>query len=153
MPTLPRLQAWEPAHSTQSLKSCASRADQTSRWPGERPAPREARDLHDCVEWAGTQPWSNGKVGICGISYYAMNQWQVAPLQPPHLAAICAWEGSSDYYRELCRHGGILSDFLSTWYPRQVTAVQYGVQPLNPYSAIPGAAPAGRRQGSRTRRC
>ena len=44
-------------------------------------SPREAKDLHDCVEWAGTQPWSNGKVGINGISYYAMNQWHVAPLQ------------------------------------------------------------------------
>ena len=40
-------------------------------------SPREAQDLHDCVEWAGTQPWSNGKVGINGISYYAMNQWHV----------------------------------------------------------------------------
>ena len=80
-----------------------------------------------CIEWAGTQPWSNGKVGINGISYYAMNQWQVGALQPPHLAALCIWEGSSDYYRELCRHGGILSDFLASWYPRQVASVQHGV--------------------------
>ena len=72
-------------------------------------SPREAQDLYECVEWAGTQTWSNGKVGINGISYYAMNQWQVAALNPPHLAALCIWEGSSDYYRELCRHGGILS--------------------------------------------
>ena len=42
---------------------------------------REAQDLYRCVEWAGTQPWSNGKVGINGISYYAMNQWQVGALQ------------------------------------------------------------------------
>ena len=42
-----------------------------------------------------------------------MNQWHVAPLRPPHLAALCVWEGSSDYYRELARHGGILCDFLA----------------------------------------
>ena len=36
---------------------------------------RETQDLYQCVEWAGTQPWSSGKVGINGISYYAMNQW------------------------------------------------------------------------------
>ena len=72
---------------------------------------REAQDLYECVEWAGTQAWSNGKVGINGISYYAMNQWNVGALKPPHLAALCIWEGSSDYYRELCRHGGILCDF------------------------------------------
>ncbi|MDE0060028.1 MAG: CocE/NonD family hydrolase, partial [Defluviicoccus sp.] len=41
---------------------------------------REARDFHDCIEWAGTRAWSNGKVGANGISYYAMNQWQVAAL-------------------------------------------------------------------------
>ncbi|MCC6887301.1 MAG: CocE/NonD family hydrolase, partial [Hyphomicrobiales bacterium] len=46
-------------------------------------SPRETRDLYECVEWAGTQPWSNGKVGINGISYYAMNQWQVGALNPP----------------------------------------------------------------------
>ena len=88
---------------------------------------RETQDLYQCVEWAGTQPWSNGKVGINGISYYAMNQWTVGALRPPHLAALCIWEGSSDYYRELCRHGGILSDFLNSWYPRQVASVQHGV--------------------------
>src|SRR5690349_1344609 len=63
-------------------------------------APRETQDFYNCIEWAGTQPWSNGKVGLAGISYYAINQWQVASLQPPHLAAICAWEGFNDFYRE-----------------------------------------------------
>ena len=71
-------------------------------------SPREAQDLFQCIEWAGTQPWSNGKVGLNGISYYAINQWQVGALRPPHLAARCIWEGCSDFYRELCRHGGIL---------------------------------------------
>ena len=101
-------------------------------------SPREAQDLYQCVEWAGTQPWSNGKVGINGISYYAMNQWQVAALNPPHLAALCIWEGSSDYYRELCRHGGILSDFLSSWYPRQVASVQHGVGERGARSVVTG---------------
>ncbi len=75
-------------------------------------APRGSKDIAACVDWAGVQPWSNGKVGLHGISYYSMKQWQAAPLKPKHLAAICIWEGSSDYYRELCRHGGILSDFI-----------------------------------------
>jgi predicted acyl esterase len=106
-------------------------------------SPREAKDLHDCVEWSGTQPWSNGKVGINGISYYAMNQWHVAPLRPPHLAALCIWEGSSDYYRELARHGGILCDFLTNWSERQVTNVQYGVGERGPKSPVTGEPVAG----------
>ena len=106
-------------------------------------SPREAKDLYECVEWAGTQPWSNGKVGINGISYYAMNQWDVAPLRPPHLAALCIWEGSADYYRELCRHGGILCDFLADWSRRQVTSVQHGVGERGPKSPVTGEPAAG----------
>jgi predicted acyl esterase len=104
---------------------------------------REAQDLYHCVEWAGTQPWSNGKVGINGVSYYAMNQWQVGALRPPHLAALCIWEGASDYYREVCRHGGILSDFLASWYPRQVASVQHGVGDHGARSAVTGELVAG----------
>src|SRR5919198_5318489 len=89
-------------------------------------SPRETQDLYQCIAWAGTQRWSSGKVGINGISYYAMNQWQGAPPRPPHLAAICVWEGAADYYRDLSHHGGILCTFGRPWFPRQVVAVQYG---------------------------
>ena len=106
-------------------------------------SPRETQDLYQCIEWAGTQRWSSGKVGVNGISYYAMNQWQVAALKPPHLAALCIWEGASDYYRELCRHGGILCDFLSSWYPRQVTSVQHGVGSRGAKSAVTSELVAG----------
>ena len=83
-------------------------------------SPRETKDFYDCIEWAGVQPWSNGKVGLNGISYYGINQWHVASLQPPHLAAMCVWEGcgrlvprhdasrrhSLDVLGELVRHAG-----------------------------------------------
>ncbi|WP_249018863.1 CocE/NonD family hydrolase [Conexibacter sp. S30A1] len=89
-------------------------------------SPRETLDYYHCIEWAGTQSWSNGKVGLLGISYYAVNQWLVAQLQPPHLAAICPFEGYQDFYRECNRHGGILNTFMPEWFPVQVTSVQYG---------------------------
>ena len=73
---------------------------------------REAKDYYNCIEWAAVQPWSTGKIGLNGISYYASEQWQVAAMNPPHLRAICTWEGTSDYYRELGWHGG--SSF-SSW--------------------------------------
>ncbi len=106
-------------------------------------SPLEADDFHECIEWSGTQEWSNGKVGISGISYYAMNQWMVAATQPPHLAALCIWEGSSDYYRELCRHGGVLCDFLGDWYNRQVLTVQHGVGDNGAKSNVTGETIAG----------
>ncbi len=88
---------------------------------------REAEDLYNCIEWAAAQPWSNGKVGLNGISYYAMNQWQVASLQPPHLAAMCAWEGAADFYREMGYHGGILSIFGANWFERRAKSRQHGL--------------------------
>ena len=88
---------------------------------------REAEDLAICVDWAGVQSWSNGKVGLNGISYYAENQWQCAALQPKHLAAICPWEGAADYYRDMAHHGGILCNgFTKVWSEAQVYSVQHG---------------------------
>jgi len=98
-------------------------------------SPRETRDFYLCIEWAGTQPWSNGKVGLLGISYYAINQWHVASLQPPHLAAMIPWEGAADWYRDMTYHGGILCTFFGNWFKKQVMTVQHGLGergPVNP---------------------
>jgi putative CocE/NonD family hydrolase len=107
----------------------------------------------DVVTWASEQPWSTGKVGLLGISYYAGTQWRVAARKPKGLAAIVPWEGMSDYYRDRCRHGGIYSStFISTsvlkfaaqetdkwidfWWNGQVKPNQYG-RPRRPGSKIP----------------
>jgi len=64
-------------------------------------------DFYDLIEWAGVQSWSNGKVGLTGVSYLAWSQWMAAPLNPPHLTAICPWEGFTDMYRDVAYQGGI----------------------------------------------
>jgi predicted acyl esterase len=87
---------------------------------------RETRDIHLCVEWTAKQPWCSGKVGMNGISYYASNQWRAAASHPPHLAAICVWEGWNDAYRESARHGGIICTFRKNWQDMQVKTVQHG---------------------------
>ncbi|KAK3403481.1 Alpha/Beta hydrolase protein [Sordaria brevicollis] len=80
------------------------------------------------IEWCAHQSWSSGKVGLLGVSYYAGSQWRVAARRPEGLAAIIPWEGMSDYYRDRCRHGGILSNnFIDIWWNRQVLANQYGL--------------------------
>jgi predicted acyl esterase len=90
-------------------------------------SPRETRDIYDCVQWAGTQAWSDGNVGMCGISYFAINAWHVAGLQPPHLKAIITWEGAADHYRDQVYHGGIFCDGRINWYPRAIFPIQHGV--------------------------
>jgi len=77
---------------------------------------QEAIDFYDAIEWAAAQPWCNGKVGLNGISYFAINQWFVANLQPPSLKAIIPWEGFADLYRDALFHGGILSVFMTNWF-------------------------------------
>jgi len=100
---------------------------------------RETQDIYECIEWAAAQPWCDGKVGMNGISYYASNQWRAAALQPPHLAAICAWEGWNDAYRESARHGGILCSFRKNWQDMQVKTVQHGFPSgkRNPNTGVP----------------
>src|SRR6201991_4420058 len=101
-------------------------------------SPRETKDFYDCIAWAGVQPWSNGKVGLNGISYYGINQWQVASLQPPHLAAMCIWEGAADWYRDMTHHGGMVSTFWANWYDMQVKTVQYGAGERGKRSRVHG---------------
>ena len=67
----------------------------------------EGEDCRDTIEWLADQSWSNGKIGMTGVSYLACIQYLVAPLKPAGLAAINPWEGFSDWYREFAYHGGI----------------------------------------------
>ncbi len=104
-----------------------------SRGAGKSPgrldpnSPAEFRDFYDAVEWAGTQSWSSGKVGLLGISYYAAGQWFVAAMRPPHLAAILPWQGTYDFYRDRTRQDGIYaSGFLKRWWNRSVLRNQHG---------------------------
>ncbi|KAK4194892.1 putative acyl esterase [Triangularia verruculosa] len=85
--------------------------------------------FEDLITWAASQPWSTGKVGLLGVSYYAGSQWRVAARRPKGLAAMIPWEGMSDYYRDRCRHGGIYSDgFVGWWWNNQVVNNQYGLR-------------------------
>jgi predicted acyl esterase len=67
----------------------------------------EAEDCCDLIAWLGRQSWSNGRIGMSGVSYLTAIQWSVASLRPPQLAAINPWEGFTDWYREFAYHGGI----------------------------------------------
>ena len=78
---------------------------------------QESRDLYDAIEWSARQDWSSGKVGLTGVSYYAITQWNVASLQPPSLTTMVPWEGWSDLYRDSVFHGGVLNqNFYGRWW-------------------------------------
>jgi uncharacterized protein len=99
-------------------------------------SPAEFRDFYDAIEWAAAQHWSTGKIGLLGISYYAAGQWMIAAQKPPHLAAILPWQGTSDFYRDRTRQGGILCcGFTQRWWTRSVLRSQNG-NPDCPYHDI-----------------
>ncbi len=103
----------------------------TGKSPGrlDLMGPKEAEDFHDVVEWAAGQPWSTGKVASSGISWLAIMGWRVAELQPPHLAAVVAWEGATDFYREIVYQGGLYANgFLDSWWVHQVQPQRNGAE-------------------------
>jgi uncharacterized protein len=74
---------------------------------------QEFRDMYDLVEWAAQQPWSNGNVGMIGISYFAGTQMEAAVERPPHLKATMPIAGTFDLYESATHHGLMSSGFLT----------------------------------------
>src|ERR1700739_1975659 len=74
---------------------------------------QERKDMYDLVEWAAQQPWSDGNVGMLGISYFAMTQMEAAVERPPHLKAIMPVAGTFDLYDSATHHGLVSTSFIT----------------------------------------
>jgi len=75
--------------------------------------PQERRDMYDLVEWAASQPWCDGNVGMIGISYFAMTQLEAAVERPPHLKAIFPVAVTADLYEAASHHGLASTSFVT----------------------------------------
>jgi predicted acyl esterase len=74
---------------------------------------QERQDMHDLVEWAALQAWSDGNIGMIGISYFAMTQMEAAVERPPHLKAIMPVAGTFDLYDSATHHGLVSTSFVT----------------------------------------
>ena len=117
------------------------------RFPGRRQvagvhrpllAPRDRRPGDVYRLGGGAAVVHRERSGLNGISYYGINQWHVASLPPPGLAAMCVWEGAADWYRDMTHHGGIVSTFWANWYDMQVKTVQHGLGDRGPRHPVTG---------------
>ena len=100
----------------------------------------DINDGYDSVEWAAAQPWSNGKVGMCGASYVGATQWLAAIARPPHLAAIAPNVTASNYHNGWTYQGGAFElGFNISWTLNQLTLANFSAQ------AAARDIPAGRR--------
>ena len=93
------------------LRGCGS-SDGTAQLLSQQ----EGRDTADLVQWAGAQPWSDGRVVMLGVSYLAISQYAAAAERPSALRAIVPWEGFTDPYRDFALPGGVPErGFLRVW--------------------------------------
>jgi uncharacterized protein len=60
----------------------------------------EQRDGEEVIAWLAAQPFSNGNVGMFGISWGGFNSIHMAMRRPPALKAIIAVDATDDLYQD-----------------------------------------------------
>ncbi len=78
--------------------------------------PQQGPDGAALVEWLGTRPWSDGNVGMYGVSYPGHTQFFVAAQRPSHLKALAAGGLTASIYREAFRPGGMFNVGFAAWW-------------------------------------
>ena len=86
----------------------------------------DINDGYDTVEWAASQPWSTGKVGMYGASYVGATQWLAAISRPPHLVTIAPTVTASNYHDGWTYQGGAFElGFNMSWTLLQLTLANF----------------------------
>ncbi len=88
----------------------------------------EQQDAYAAVEYFGTQPWSNGRVGMWGKSYDAWTQVMALAENPPHLEATIVQSPIIDGYG-IAWVNGVHHD--SGWYLTPFLYNLYDYQPTS----------------------
>ncbi len=68
--------------------------------PDREYSAQEQRDAEEVIAWLARQRWSNGKVGMLGISWGGFNSIQMALRKPPALKAILAVAATEELFKE-----------------------------------------------------
>ena len=75
----------------------------------------DSLDAAEIIEWMASQPWSNGRVGMVGVSANGISQFVAAGAAPPALRAIIPMMAMFDMY-DFVYPGGIYRyEFLDSW--------------------------------------
>ncbi|MHB8578037.1 MAG: CocE/NonD family hydrolase [Dehalococcoidia bacterium] len=101
----------------------------------------EIDDGFDTVEWCAAQGWSNGRIGMYGISYVGATQWLAAISSPPHLQAIFPALTAADYHDGWIYQGGALYlSFTAAWAAQFLAIPQLDRLRLSPEERRTGEA-------------
>jgi len=99
-------------------QDCRGRSDSTGEWD---PFVHERKDGYDTVQWAASQPWSDGNVGMIGGSYGGFVQWAAAVENPPALKCIVPQVSPPDAFLNLPYDNGVFFLYGSVWWGKIVT--------------------------------
>ena len=89
----------------------------------------DIEDGYDTVEWAASQPWSNGRIGMVGASYVGATQWLAATTRPPHLVTLVPNVTASNYHDGWTYQGGAFElAFNVSWTLNQLTLANFPTQ-------------------------
>ena len=86
---------------------------------------RERRDGYEAVEWVAAQPWCSGAVGMWGMSYGGVVQWQVAAQRPPHLRTLVMGSSNTDVYLDWTHPGGSIRPYMFDSYSPLMAAYNF----------------------------
>jgi uncharacterized protein len=90
-------------------------------------------DGYDMIQTVGSQPWVlHHKVGMVGISYSGISQFEVAGTDPPDLAAIAPLSSTDDLFSTGYPGGIYNSGFAASWVAQRkvdAEAAPHGGQP------------------------
>ena len=82
----------------------------------------ERRDACDVVEWIAAQPWCTGNVGMWGMSYGGVVQWQVGVQNPPALKTLVIGSSNDDVYLDWTNPGGSIRPYMFDSFSPMMTA-------------------------------
>ena len=98
------------------VQDCRGRGDSDGNFT---PWADDFADGYDTVQWAASQPWCDGQVGMVGGSYMAWVQWTAATLHPPALKAMVAAGSPGRWFRDWpFRWGAFLAEDYVEWVNR-----------------------------------
>lgn len=91
-------------------------------------SPNEQADQAALVDWIAAQPWSNGRVGMMGVSYPGTTPFEAAVKAPPALKAIAV----AGTFPDLYIHGGTPQGARTVLYGPLIGAILFGDIALAP---------------------
>ncbi len=85
------------------------------------PLVNEAADGADTIQWVARQAWSNGRVGMFGVSYFASTEWLAAPAAGPALRTIVPIFSSQNGYDSWFSRGVLNLSMTLSWHQQNDT--------------------------------